>query len=139
MISDFQEIYEFLVNKHFKPKLHVMDNACSDVVKHFITNKKEAKIQFLEAHDHHVNAAERSIQTFKNHVVAGLLTLDKCFPLQLWYILPEQAHTSLNLILTSRINPWLLTYVSLEAEFSFDIKNPLQSCNQYNNSLFKNH
>ena len=38
MIESFQSVYEYLIKKDFKPKLHVMDNECSKVIKTFIEN-----------------------------------------------------------------------------------------------------
>ena len=41
-------------------------------------------MQLVEPHKHQVNAAERSIQTFKNHFIAGLIIGYKKFPTILW-------------------------------------------------------
>ena len=40
MLEAFQSVYDYLIKKNFKPKLHVMDNECSKVIKTFIENKK---------------------------------------------------------------------------------------------------
>ena len=48
----------------------------------FVTSRNCA-IQFVEPHNHRVNAAERAIQTFKNHFISGLCTTDINFPLHL--------------------------------------------------------
>ena len=76
-----------------------MDNECSkDIQK--IVEANNTKIQFVEPHQHRVNAAERAIQTFKNHFIAGLCTVDNAFPLQLWCELLRQAEIFLNLLRT---------------------------------------
>jgi hypothetical protein len=82
------------------------------------------KIQLVEPHNHQANAAERAIQTFKNHFIAGLSTVDKAFPLQLWNDLLQQAQITLNLLRKARINNKLSTYEILEGPFNFN-KTPL--------------
>ena len=78
------------------------------------------KLQFVEAHEHRVNAAEQAIQTFKNHFVARLCTTHTKFPMQLWCDLLHQAEISLNLLRTARNNPKLSAYAVLEGPFNFD-------------------
>ena len=68
MLEEFQSVYDYLIKNNFKPKLHVMDNECSKVIKTFIENENNATLQFVEPHEHRVNAAERIIQTFKNNL-----------------------------------------------------------------------
>ena len=51
-----------------------------------------------------MNAAERAIQMFKNHFLAGLAAAHADFPLQLWCELLVQAETTLNLLRKSRVN-----------------------------------
>ena len=75
-------------------------------------------------HQHRVNASERVVQTFKNHFIAGLSTVDQNFPLQLWDILIPQAQDTLNLFRRCWSNSKLSAYASLEGEFNFD-KTPL--------------
>ena len=124
MLEAFQSVYDYLIKKKFKPKLHVMDDECSKVIKTFIENENNVALQFVEPHEHRVNAAERSIQTFKNHFVSGLCTVNKLFPMQLWCELLQQAEISINLLRSSRKNPKLLAYALLEGEFNFN-KTPL--------------
>jgi hypothetical protein len=56
---------------------------------------------------HRRNAAERAIQTVKEHFVAGLSSVDPTFPLHVWDILLPQAEITLNLLQTSRLHPQL--------------------------------
>ena len=37
MVTAFQDIYEYLTQRNFKPQLHVMDNECSKAVQQYIT------------------------------------------------------------------------------------------------------
>jgi hypothetical protein len=110
MIKAYTDIYEYLKSKGFKPQFHVSDNECSKTIKRFL-KEQDATLQLVEPENHRVNAAERAIQTFKNHFfIAGLATVDKDFPLQLWDELIPQAQDTLNLLRTSRINKQLSAY-----------------------------
>ena len=85
---------------------------------------KKTTIQYFTPQQYMVNAAERVIQTFKNHFIDGLWSVDKCFPLQLWCDLLAQAELSLNILRTVRTNPGLSSYAILKGEFNFN-KTPL--------------
>ncbi len=39
--------------------------------------------QLFDAHDHHMNTAERAIQTFEDHPIACFATIGPDFPTQL--------------------------------------------------------
>jgi hypothetical protein len=69
--------------KGYKPKMTVMDNQATKYIKQFLT-KKECTLQVVEPHNHRVNAAEKSIQTFKDAFITALAMTDSEFPLQLW-------------------------------------------------------
>jgi hypothetical protein len=64
-------------------------------------------LQLVEPHNHRVNAAEQAIQTFKNHMIAGLSTCNEQFPSLLWDRIAPQSQDSLNLLRTSRAHPQL--------------------------------
>jgi hypothetical protein len=61
--------------------------------------------QLVPPHCHRHNAAERAIQTFKEHFLAGISSVDPTFPLHLWDILLFQAEITLYLLRTSRLHP----------------------------------
>ena len=77
---------------------------------------KECKWQFVEPHNHRVNAAERAIQTWKNHMISGLCCTDSDWPLQLWDNVTEQASITLNLCRTSRKDPTKSAWHSFHSE-----------------------
>ena len=93
-----------LVSKGFTPKLNVMDNQATKVIKAYLTTQ-QVSLQLVEPHNHRVNAAERAIQTFKNRFIRALGTTDADFPIQLWDKLTSQVQDSINLLQRSRINP----------------------------------
>ena len=92
MVAAYQDIYEYLESVNQKPTLNVTDNEASKAVQNYIKSK-DVDWQLVEPDNHRVNAAERAIQTFKNHFLAGLATVDKAFPLELWCYLLIQART----------------------------------------------
>ena len=63
-----------------KPSTWITDNECSIDLKNALT-KEGIQWQLVPPHLHRANAAERAIQTWKNHFKAGLATLDPNFPL----------------------------------------------------------
>ena len=119
MKAAFKNIYTYLISKKHKPTLHIMDNECSTAVKHYIV-RMDTTNQFLEAHQHRVNAAERAIQKFKNHFIAGLCTVNKLFPLHLWCEILKQAELTLNILRATRINPKLSAYVMIKGTYNFN-------------------
>jgi hypothetical protein len=75
--------FEFLENKGHKIRLNVMDNQSSCQRKQFFA-KNKCNLLLVKPHNHHVNAAKRAIQTFKEHFISALARTDSEFPLQLW-------------------------------------------------------
>ena len=80
MVGAYENIYDYLTTKGFKPKLNITDNECSKAVQQYIQSQ-DCDWQLVEPNNHRVNAAERAIQTFKCHFIAGLATVDREFPL----------------------------------------------------------
>jgi hypothetical protein len=75
-------------------------------LKHCFT-ANDVEYQLVPTHYHRRNSAERAIQTFKEHFVAGLSSVDPTFPLHLWDMLLPQAEITLNLLRASRLHPQL--------------------------------
>ena len=75
MVQTFKEIYEYLDTCRCKPKLHVLDNECSQAVQAYI-KKEDVRIQLVEPHNHRVNAVETAIKATKYHITTGLQTVD---------------------------------------------------------------
>ena len=90
----------------------MVDNQATKYIKQFLT-KKECNLQVVQPHNHHINAADRAIQTFKDAFIAALATTDNEFLLQLWDKLALQVQDTLNLRKTSWINPNVLAYEAL--------------------------
>ena len=119
MINVFKDIYETLKTRGWQPKLHVLDNECSKAVQKYI-REENVRIQIVEPHNHRVNAAEPAVKTTKYHLVAGLATVHKDCPLQIWDRFLQQAEDTLNLLRTSRTNTKISAYEDLHGAFDFN-------------------
>ena len=83
MIKVFIDIYKTLKERKWNPKLHVLNKKCSKVVKKYILSKN-TNIQIVEPHNHQVNVAEPAVKCAKYHTIAGLATVAKECPIELW-------------------------------------------------------
>ena len=113
------KINTFLESRGRKPDLHILDNECAAEFKHALT-KNKIQYQLVPPHVHRRNAAERAIQTFKHHFLAGLASADPDFPVAEWDRLLPQAVLTLNLLRNSRVNPKLSSHAFLHGNFDFN-------------------
>ena len=79
----FQKIHDKLTKQRYKPKVHMIDNECSISLKEIMENYK-LEYQLVTLHVHRRNLAEKAINTFKDHFIAGLATIDPKIPMHLW-------------------------------------------------------
>ena len=96
-----------------------MDNVAFKAIKTFF-NAENICLQLVEPHNHHVNASKHTIQTFKDHVIAGLCAADRQFLLQLWHKLLPQTQHSLNMLWTPYKDPSKSGHEILEGAFNFN-------------------
>jgi hypothetical protein len=87
-------------------------------------NSSKIKYQLAAPGQHRTNAAERAIRTFKNHLIAGLCSVDNDFPIHLWDRLIPQALVTINLMRGSRINPKHSAWSQLFGPYDFN-KEPI--------------
>ena len=74
----------------------------------------------MPPHQHRRNAAERAIQTWKNHFISGLSSTDPTFPLNAWDYLLPQCDITLNLLRSSRRQPHLSAHACLFGNYDFN-------------------
>ena len=82
LLKSYTAIHNLLSERGLAPKMHYLDNECPTVLQKFMTVKDEC-FQLVPTHLHRRNSAEREIQTFKNHFIAGLASVNKNFPVHL--------------------------------------------------------
>jgi hypothetical protein len=95
-----------LMARGLKPKLVKLDNEASKLLKDYL-HQQEITFQLVPPYSHRRNSAEREIRSFKDHLIAGLCSTEKSFPMHLWDRILPQAVITLNMLRTSRINPKL--------------------------------
>ena len=78
------------------PELHILDNKFSDEMK---KSFQKYQVTFQPPpYVHRRNAVEHAIQTWKNHFLAGIASLDPQFSIKEWYRLLPLCTISLNLL-----------------------------------------
>ena len=113
------ELFLKLRDNGHAPTLHVLDNECSeDLRKAF--QKYQVKFELVPPHVHRRNAAERAIQTWKNHFLAGIASLDPTFPIKEWDRLLLQCDITLNLLRSSRLHPNMSAWAATFGNFDFN-------------------
>lgn len=110
ILKAFKSMHTYITNKGFKIEHHILDNECPQaLVDYFQTNN--IKHQLVPPYIHRVNRAERAIQTFKHHFIAGLSSTPSTFPMYLWCRLIPQAVITLNLLRQSNTNTCISSYL----------------------------
>ena len=101
------------------PELHILNNECSEEIRKALI-KYQVTFERVPPHVHFRNAAERTIQTWNNHFLAGKATLNPNFPIQEWYRLLPQCNIILNILRSSCCQPNLPEYAATIGNFNFD-------------------
>ena len=112
-------LHAYLSNFVLNPQYQMLDNECPGGLKTFL-REASVKFQLVPPYLHRTNAAERAIQTYKDHLIAGLSSCDPNFPLHLWDRLIPHATLTLNLLRPSRLNPRLSAEAQLNGAFDFN-------------------
>jgi len=123
IVKAYDKIHNLLIERGISPTIHISDNEASDDFMLYLRRNK-VNHQFVAAHQHRSNAAERAIRTFKNHFISTLCSCDPSFPLHLWDRLLEQTTITLNLLRTSSLNNRLSAYAQVHSTFDFN-KTPI--------------
>jgi hypothetical protein len=109
ILAAYQQQFVLLESKGHKIKVNVIDNQASKLIKKYLSTQKCNNL-LIKPNNHRVNAAERTIQTFKAHFICALATTDSNFPLQLWDRLSPQVEAKLNMLRPACIDPTMLVY-----------------------------
>ena len=73
----------------------------------------KADLQLVSPHQHRRNADEKAIKTVKSHLLSGLATCHKQFPIIEWDRILPQAEITLNLLRNCCIHPHLSAWAYL--------------------------
>jgi hypothetical protein len=119
MIRAFDILIQSLIIRGLKPHFQRLDNEASLELINYLT-QQGIHYQLAPPHIHRRNNAEREIQTFKNHFISGLCSVEPTFPLKFWDKLLPQATIMLNILRQSIINPRMSAYAQLNGHFDFN-------------------
>ena len=73
-----------------------LDNETSTLLEQFLEVEAKVDHEYISAGSHRANKAERAIQTWKNHYIAGIASADPEFPMNRWSDLNEQCEITVN-------------------------------------------
>lgn len=105
--------------KGYKPNLHKLDNESSKTCLDWIT-PQQPKIQFTPPEMYQTSTAEKALQTWKNHFLAGLASSPANFQIMHWCQLIQQANVTLNLLRLCHQNPALSAQEAMHETFHFE-------------------
>ena len=121
-------MHDTLKKSGINPILHRVDNEFSkELIEEMLIEEMESrglKYQIAPRGNHQTIAAERGIQTLKNHFISVLYGCDPTFPKSQWDRVLTVAVLTLNMLQPSRINPAKSAYNELWGNFDFN-KTPL--------------
>jgi hypothetical protein len=83
LLKAFQVMEQELVARGLRPKLVKLDNEASTLLKTYF-HQQDITFQLVSPYSHRQNSAERAILSFKDHLIDGLCSTDKSFPMHLW-------------------------------------------------------
>ena len=113
------ELLTILQERGHPPKLHILDNEASTLLKDALL-KNKIDYQLVPPHLHRRNMAERAIQTFKAHFISCLCTTPPDFPATEWDLLLPQSELTMNLLRNCRYNSSLSAHAALFGSFDFN-------------------
>jgi hypothetical protein len=119
LLKAFQIMEQELVARCLKPKLMKLDNEASKLLKTYL-HQQDITFQLLPPYSHRRNSAERAIRSFKDHLIAGICSTDKSFPMHVWDRLLPHAFMTLNMLRTSRLNPKILAATHIFGQYYFN-------------------
>ena len=99
--------------------MYILENEVPQVVKNIIQTSN-VKLQLVPLFSHRKNAAERTISTWKDYIIAGLSTTDNEWHIYLWCKLLPQCDIIFSLIRISGKNPLLSVYQQFYRNFDFN-------------------
>jgi hypothetical protein len=119
LLKAFQFMEQELVARGLKPNLMKLDNEASKLLKTYL-HQQDITFQLVPPYSHRRNSAKRAIRSFKDHLIAGLCSTDKSFPMHLWDRLLPNAVITLSMLRTSRIYPKLSAARHLFGQYDFN-------------------
>ena len=109
---------EFFADRGCTPAYTWLDNETSALLKeHFAA--VDITPNYVTRGNHRANRAERCVRTAKNHLIAGLASVDEGFPAEAWDELIPQCEITLNVLRMSRITPNISAFHQLCGQYDY--------------------
>ena len=108
----FDRGFKFFTTRGRTPRIQRLDNECSAQLLHHMQQVCGQRVELVAPEDHGPNKVKRAIQTWKDHFIAGLATVDPDFPIGLWDQC-RQLEDVLNMMRGSHTHPHLTAYEEL--------------------------
>ncbi len=118
MITAYQRMVDRMAISGLGLKHQLLDNECSEKFEQCI-RKNGMTHELVPPDNHRRNIAKRAIQTFKNHFILILSSVDDRFPLSLWCHLVESAKITINLLRQSNVTPKVLAYAHVHGQHDY--------------------
>ena len=115
----YLNIYNMLKTRGIAPKTFIFDNETSNILLNAFENEG-IQYQLVPPHMHRRNAAERAIETWKEHFIAGLSSIHPHFLMIEWDHLIYQGMMTLNFLRNARVNPRLSAREYIFGHFDFN-------------------
>ena len=112
-----------LTTSGHQPNLHILDNEALSSLRQGLLNNK-IKYHLVPPHLHILNAAERTIQTFKAKFITCLCESDPKYPAKEWYRFVLQENLTRNLLRKCRFNPMPSSHSALHGIFDYNKTSP---------------
>jgi hypothetical protein len=119
LLKSFQAMEQELVTRGLKPKLMKLDSEASKLLKTYL-DQQDITFQLVPPYSHRQNLSERAIRSFKDHLIAGLCSTKKSFPMHLLDRLLPHVFITFNLLRTSRINTKLSAATHIFGHYNFN-------------------
>jgi hypothetical protein len=119
LLRAFQVMETKLTARGRQPKLMRLDNEALQLLKSNL-HDKHITFQLVPPYSHRTNATEIAMRSFKYHLIAGICSTDKAFPMHMWDRLLPQAVITLNMLLISRINPKLSASTHIDGQYDYN-------------------
>jgi len=113
LVKAYRATYKFYTDLGHSPKFQMLDNESSKDLSKFFKEEAKVEAQFVPPSTHRRNRAERAIQDWKGHYIAGLATVDPDFRMSLWCALVPQSELTLNHLCPYTPQPHLSAYEGL--------------------------
>ena len=97
LIRAYSVLHSKLTNRGLRPKFQIIDNECPSGLKDYM-RRGGITYKLVPHHLYRTNSDERALQTFKDHLIAGITSCGPDFPLHLQDCLLSQSTLNLNLL-----------------------------------------